>query len=77
MEYVIVKFNSRREILVDGNSQGYTADESGNQNVIQLEEGTFDFSLEGEKNFSPLSQEIYVSETNQFEPLEIVFTLND
>ena len=73
MEYVIVKFHSRRKVLVDGAAQGYNTDTSGNPNVIQLAEGTYAFSLSGEKDFSPDEQEVRVANTNQFEPLEVVF----
>jgi len=68
MEYFIVKYPTSRGVILDENL-------SGNTNETEMaEEGHHEFKLEGESDYTPLSQVILVQNTDPDHPLEIVFT---
>ena len=74
MEYVIVDFPDRREVLVDGAVAGYTRDLGGEPSQLRIDEGTHRFRLRGPDDYIPLWLTVDVFDTNVNEPLTIFFT---
>ena len=67
LQYVVVYFEETRDVLVDGDANGQT------EQTIRVGEGHHDFSLSGEKNYSPALIPKLVSGTTSIEPLELTF----
>ncbi|HET7343713.1 MAG TPA: hypothetical protein VFL90_19775 [Methylomirabilota bacterium] len=74
MEYVIVDFPGRREVLVDGVSQGHNQEVDGRARILRVEEGLHRFRLRGPDDYIPLWQTVDVEDTNVNAPLHVVFT---
>lgn len=70
LEYVLVKFEESRDLLVDGNVNGQTNE------TIRVGEGTHDFALGGEKNYNPESIHEQVTGTSSIDPLVLKFHLD-
>ena len=67
MEYVKVRFPTRRLVYIDEEENGYTNE------VLRLEPGTHVFALGNLHNFRPASRKVTVRDTSVLEPLEIAF----
>ncbi len=70
LQFVVVNFEESRELLVDGDPNGRTHES------IRVGEGTHEFALGGEQNYSPESIEVQVTGTSSLDPLELQFHLN-
>ena len=73
MEYVIVKFSERREVLVDGVSHGFNREPTGEWRELRVEEGLHRFRLRGPDDYVPLWQTCEVTGTDVNAPMCIVF----
>jgi hypothetical protein len=71
MEYVRVRFPTRRMVYVDGERNGYT-----NQ-VLRVDAGTHVFQLANVANFEPAFRRVMVRDTTVLEPLVIAFRRKD
>jgi hypothetical protein len=71
MEYVIVRFATRRLVYIDDEENGYT------NAVLRVDAGTHLFSLGNLDNFRPASRTVTVKDTSVLEPLEIRFFRKD
>ena len=67
MEYVKVKFPTRRLVYVDEEENGYTNE------LLRVDAGTHVFELGNLANFRPASRTVTVKDTTVLEPLEIAF----
>ncbi|TAK84163.1 MAG: PEGA domain-containing protein [Betaproteobacteria bacterium] len=67
MEYVKVKFPTRRRVYIDEEENGYTNE------VLRIDAGTHDFELGNLANYRPASRTVTVKDTTVLEPLEIAF----
>lgn len=68
-EFILVEFDEKREVLIDGNASGqYTGE------VIEVEAGTHTISLDGDSDFEPATQDVSPSGTSPIAPLKVVFT---
>ena len=67
MEFVLITYAHDRDVLVDGVVAGLT------NHLIALAPGTYTFSLDGPRDFSPLAYTIAVENTAPQEPLELTF----
>ena len=68
-EYILVKFDETREVIIDENPAGYNTGD-----VIELGAGTHTISLEGTKNFLPLEQDVNPSGTSPILPQQVNFS---
>ena len=68
-EYILVKFDETREVIIDETASGYNTGE-----VIELEAGTHTIALKEPKNFLPLEQDINPSGTSPIQPKLIYFS---
>ncbi len=73
MEYVIVQFAERREVLIDGVSQGYNMGPSGEYVLLTVDEGVHKFGLRGPENYVPSSQTVVIDGTSPINPLRVAF----
>lgn len=73
MEYVIVEFGERREVLVDGVSQGDNMTAPGSYCLLMVTDGTHTLELGGPKNYVPPSQTVVIDGTSPINPLRVVF----
>jgi hypothetical protein len=73
MEFVIVEFPDRREVLVDGISYGDNRDAT-DYRILQGPEGLHRFRLRGPDNYLPLWLTLDVTDTDPVSPLRVVFT---
>ena len=71
MEYVIVRYPTRRLVYVDDEENGYT------NSVLRIERGTHAFALGSRANFRPAQRTVTVRDTSVLEPLEIRFFPKD
>lgn len=71
MEYVIVRFRTRRRVYVDDEENGYT------NVVLRVDAGTHVFALGSVANFRPASRTVTVADTSVLEPLEVTFYRKD
>lgn len=71
MEYVIVKFPTKRLVYIDGEENDYTNE------VIRVDAGTHVFELGNLANYRPASRKVTVKDTTVLEPLEIAFFRKD
>lgn len=67
MEYVIVRFPTRRLVYIDDEENGYTND------VLRIDAGTHVFRLGNRDNFRPASRTLTVKDTTVLEPLDVKF----
>ena len=67
MEYVIVKYPYIRDVYIDGVQNGQT------NVVLYIDKGTHIFDLGSPIDYTPASQNVYVSDTSVLIPLEITF----
>ncbi len=67
MEHVIVTYPERREIVIDGETSGYTG------NVLMVEKGTHRFQLSGPQNYKPKWRQPVVKDTTPASPMEVIF----
>ena len=67
MEYLLVKFDERRGVLVDNVKEGFTNE------VIELETGTHTISLIEPNDFTPELREIILRRTTSTRPKVIRF----
>jgi len=67
MEYVRVKFPTRRLVYIDEEENGYTNE------VLRVDPGTHVFALGNLANYRPASRTVTVKDTTVLEPLEIAF----
>lgn len=71
MEYVKVKFPTRRLVYIDEEENGYTNE------VLRVDAGTHVFELGSLANYRPASRTVTVKDTTVLEPLEIAFYRKD
>jgi hypothetical protein len=71
MEYVIVRYPTRRLVYIDDEENGTTND------VLRVDAGTHVFSLGNLDNFRPAQRTVTVEDTSVLEPLEIKFFRKD
>ena len=74
MQFVIVEFPDRREVLVDGIGHGHNRESAGEFRIIQVNEGLHRFRLRGPDDYTPLWLTLEVVSTNENAPLHVVFT---
>jgi hypothetical protein len=67
MEFVIVRYPTRRTVLVDGEEAGFT------NKILRMEEGTHTFELDGAGDYMPISQTLEIKGTNSVHPKEVTF----
>lgn len=67
MEYLLVKFQESRGLIIDGISEGMT-----NQ-VLELETGTHSVTLEAPRDFTPELHEFLLRKTSAISPRVISF----
>ena len=67
MEYLLVKFQESRGVIIDGASEGMT-----NQ-VLELETGTHSVTLEAPPDFTPDLHEFILRKTSVISPRIISF----
>jgi len=73
MEYVIVQFPKRREVLVDGINHGFNREPTGEERILRVAEGLHRFRLRGPDDYIPLWQTLEVTDTDTIDPLHVVF----
>jgi hypothetical protein len=73
MEYVVVRFPDRREVLVDGVPQGFNQELTGEWRILRVEEGEHRFRLRGADNYIPLWHTREITGTNVNAPLCVDF----
>jgi len=71
MEYVIVRYPTRRLVYIDDEENGYTND------VLRVDAGTHAFALGNLDNFRPAQRTVTVEDTSVLEPLEVKFFPRD
>jgi hypothetical protein len=71
MEYVLVRYPTRRLVYIDGEQNGYTND------VLRVDAGAHAFSLGTLANFRPAQRTVTVADTSVLEPLEVRFFRKD
>lgn len=67
MEFLVVKFDEERGVLIDEINQGKTGA------LIELSAGTYTVSLDGEENFTPKTKKIKLKKTSPIKPMEVTF----
>ena len=67
MEYLVVKFERSRRVVINGNPFGLT------NTVIQIEAGTHTVTLAPPADFSPATQAVVVVDTSALAPLTVTF----
>lgn len=67
MEYVIVRYPTRRLVYIDDEENGYTNE------VLRVEAGTHVFALGNLDNFRPAQRTATVKNTSALEPLAVAF----
>ena len=73
MEFVIVQFPDRREVLVDGVNHGFNRELNGAERVLRVGEGLHRFRLRGPDDYIPLWITLEVKDTDAIEPLCVHF----
>lgn len=73
MEYVIVEFPDRREVLIDGISYGENRQPENQYRILRVPEGLRRFRLRGPENYVPLWQTVEVKDTDEVAPMHVVF----
>jgi hypothetical protein len=67
MEFVIVTFPEKRDVLIDGNVNGKT-----NQ-TLMVEAGNHEFTLSGTADFTPKKRNVLVQFTASNDPMRVSF----
>lgn len=67
MEYLVVRYDDDRSVIIDGSSQGRT-----NQ-LIELQQGTYHITLNPPDDFEPEYREIVLRRTSVNQPREVIF----
>jgi hypothetical protein len=67
MEYVIVRYPTRRLVYIDDEKNGYTND------VLRIDAGTHIFRLGHLDNFRPAARTVTVKDSTVLEPLRLIF----
>ena len=67
MEYLVVRFEASRRMLVNDKPSGFT------NTVIQLEAGTHEITLTPPPDFSPVTQTIVLKDTSPLAPMIVTF----
>ncbi|MDU0457721.1 MAG: hypothetical protein RW306_03220 [Geobacteraceae bacterium] len=67
MEYVIVRFNQSRTVLIDGCVSGLTNE------TLMINDGLHTFTLEGPTDFTPTEQILDITNTSSIKPQEVHF----
>jgi hypothetical protein len=67
MEYLLVRFDQRRRVVVNGLRNGFT------NSILQLESGSYEITLEPPPDFSPLSQSVRLQNTAAMDPYQVTF----
>lgn len=73
MEYVVVEFLDRREVLVDGICYGDNRNPDNQYRILRVPEGLHRFRLRGPDNYVPLWQTVEVKDTDPVDPMHVVF----
>jgi hypothetical protein len=73
MEYVIVEFPGRREVLVDGISYGDNREQDQRYRILRVPEGLRRFRFRGPEDYVPLWQTVEVKDTDAVAPMHVVF----
>jgi hypothetical protein len=73
VEYVIVEFAERREVLVDESSVGDNMTNAGDYRILMVTEGVHTLGLGGAKNYMPSAQTVVIDGTSPINPLRVVF----
>jgi hypothetical protein len=68
MEFIIVIYPETRGVLIDGTRSGETNE------TLMVDEGHHEFKLDGNEDYTPLSQEVLVQNTDPDDPMKIFFT---
>ena len=68
MEYLVVKFDRSRRVVIDGSPFGLT------NTVIQIEAGTHTVTLAPPADFSPATLTVVAVETSALAPLTVAFS---
>ena len=68
MEYIRVTYPTKRSVYVDGELTGDTNE------VLRVEAGTHKFDLGPPADYQPASQDVVVTGTTIFLPMEVAFT---
>jgi hypothetical protein len=71
MEYVVVRYPTRRLVYIDDEQNGYTND------VLRVDAGTHVFALGNLDNYRPAQRTVEVADTSPLEPLEVKFFRKD
>ncbi len=67
MEFLLVVYVAERDVLIDGVAAGIT------NHLITLAPGTYTVSLDGDSDFSPLEQDVLVTDTSPLKPMKVAF----
>lgn len=73
MSYVVVHFPERREVIIDGQSQGNNVDENGSLRVLICHEGPHMFRLGGASDYTPPEQTVDVPDASALNPFPVIF----
>jgi hypothetical protein len=69
MEFLVVRFDTSRRVLVNGNPFGLT------NTLIQIDAGTHRIALAPPADFAPTAQTVLVKNTSPLAPLTVSFRL--
>lgn len=67
MEYVIVRFSEKREVLIDGEPGGET------EEMLLVDRGTHRFQLSDPQDYKPKWRQPVVKNTTPVSPMEVTF----
>jgi hypothetical protein len=67
MEFLLVVYDSERDVLIDGVAAGIT------NHLITLAPGTYTVSLDGDSDFKPTEQDILVTGSSPLRPKKVQF----
>jgi len=68
VEYVVVRYPTRRLVTIDDEQNGNTNE------VLRVDAGTHVFALGGPANYRPAQRTVAVADTSPLEPLEVRFS---
>ena len=68
MEYIIVRYPKHREVIIDGESSGFT------NMMLMVENGHHQIELAGETDYGPTKPILMVKNTDVGFPMKIQFT---
>jgi hypothetical protein len=67
MEFLLVVYGAERDVLIDGVPAGIT------NHLITLAPGSYMVSLDGNSDFTPVEQEILVTDSSPLRPKKVQF----